>query len=167
MADIRRLGRQDWRLLREVRLRALQDAPDAFGSTFAEESEHSDDWWVTGTENLAWFVAENEGEAVGLAAGIPVGAEWNRRDCPEIISMWVESSRRGTDVAHTLLKTVIAWAESEGAREVSLSVADGNDRARRFYERAGFIPTGDRQPLRSRPALGTREMRLIIMETTA
>jgi len=152
VVDVRRLSPQEWRLLRQVRLRALEDAPYAFGSTFSEESEHSDDWWMKSVRNLAWFVAdEHDGEPVGLAAGIPPGEEWNPHDCPEIISMWVQPSHRGTGVAVALLKAVISWAASEGASEVSLGVADGNEQARRFYERAGFIPTGASQPLRRKP----------------
>jgi ribosomal protein S18 acetylase RimI-like enzyme len=41
---------------------------------------------------------------------------------------------------------------------VSLWVADGNDRARRFYERLGFTGTDERQPLPSDP--GTTEERM-------
>lgn len=45
-------------------------------------------------------------------------------------------------------------AEREGARVLTLFVADGNDRARRLYERLGFRSTGERQPLPSDPARG-------------
>jgi RimJ/RimL family protein N-acetyltransferase len=37
---------------------------------------------------------------------------------------------------------VVGWAESEGATIVRLEVMQSNDRARRFYERNGFHPTG-------------------------
>jgi len=38
---IRRLKEQDWNLYKEVRLRALKDSPDAFGSTFNNEQKRA------------------------------------------------------------------------------------------------------------------------------
>jgi hypothetical protein len=42
---------EDWEAIRDVRLRALLDAPDAFGSTYkAERGKAEPEWrsWVTG-----------------------------------------------------------------------------------------------------------------------
>ena len=50
-------------------------------------------------------------------------------------------------------------AADGGAGTVALWVADGNDRARRCYERLGFVPTGVRQPLPSDPAVGEELLR--------
>ncbi len=162
---VRRLGPSDWALLRDVRLRALSDAPYAFGSTFEEESQRGDAWWKSSVERfewhegvtLAWFVAEEGDELVGIVAGLPPNDE---EDCPEIISMWVDPRRRGSGIADRLLTAAVDWAIQEGAQTISLGVADGNERARRFYQRAGFVATGRSEPLRSNPSVRTRELRL-------
>jgi ribosomal protein S18 acetylase RimI-like enzyme len=39
----------------------------------------------------------------------------------------------------------LAWAATTGAREARLRVADGNDAARKLYERHGFRETGTRE----------------------
>lgn len=153
---VRRLDSGDWRVLRAARLHALEDAPHAFGSTLAEEAENPEEWWRASTEGLAWFVSEEGGDVVGLAAGLPLG----EFDCPEVISMWVDGRHRGAGVADQLLAAVLDWARNTGAPEVRLGVADGNERALRFYQRAGFRLTGASEPLRSRPAACTHEMRL-------
>ena len=44
--EIRRIGADEWGELRDLRLRALQDAPDAFGSTYEEESIRTDAEWM-------------------------------------------------------------------------------------------------------------------------
>ncbi len=143
-------------MLRAARLRALEDAPYAFASTAAEEAQNPDAWWQAGVERLAWFVSEEGDVVVGLAAGLPPEED----GCPEVVSMWVDAGCRGTGVAEQLLSAVIDWARGIGAQEVSLGVADGNRRALRFYERAGFRLTGSSEPLRSRPTVCTYEMRL-------
>lgn len=155
MPTIRKLPPGEWRTLRAARLHALEDAPYAFASTAAEEAENPDEWWQASTEGLAWFVGEDGAEVVGLVALLPPGES----ECPEIISMWVHWRYRGSGVAEQLLAAVLDWARGSGAAEVSLGVADGNARALRFYERAGFRLTGASEPLRSRPAVCTHEMR--------
>jgi GNAT superfamily N-acetyltransferase len=74
--------------------------------------------------------------------------------------MWVDPSMRGTRAAADLVRAVLDWAAAGGAGGVSLWVADGNDRALRFYDRMGFTPTGHRQGLPSNPAVGETEMAL-------
>jgi len=123
-------------------------------SSYAEEVERPDDWWVDGMKRLAWFVAEEAGETMGVIAGMPL------EDTPEVVSMWMDPEHRGTGVADGLLAAVVAWAEVEDAAGLCLAVAESNQRARRFYERVGFVSTGPGEALRSRPDICTAEMHL-------
>lgn len=59
-----------------------------------------------------------------------------------ISSMWVEPELRGCGGAEALLAHALAWARNERVEKIVLSVVKANTRARRFYERNGFIPTG-------------------------
>ena len=43
---IRRLRAEEWPEYRAIRLRALADAPDAFGSTHAVEQPKPDQYWM-------------------------------------------------------------------------------------------------------------------------
>jgi ribosomal protein S18 acetylase RimI-like enzyme len=100
-----------------------------------------------------------DGERVGLAAGTPSYETRHRRD---LISMWVRPEHRGRGIGTRLLRAVAEWAAGDGAREVSLWVADGNQTAAFLYRRAGFVPTGRRQPLPSNPAVGEEEWTLAL-----
>jgi GNAT superfamily N-acetyltransferase len=151
---IRRLDTAEWPTARAVRLRALQESPEAFSSAYEEEVDRPDEWWVEGMTRLAWFVLEEKGEIVGVVAGMPLD------DNPEVISMWVDPAHRGTGAADDLLAAVVAWAEAEGALGLCLAVAESNHVARHFYERAGFVPSGRSEALRSRPEVCTTELRL-------
>lgn len=64
------------------------------------------------------------------------------KDLPELVSMWVAPSFRGSDAAGELLRQVLDWAKSEGHSGIYLRVMTANARAIRFYERLGFSPNG-------------------------
>jgi RimJ/RimL family protein N-acetyltransferase len=152
---VHRIGPDDWRDLRDVRLRALLDAPRAFASTHAREVAFDESRWRARIAGGPWWLARRNGVPVGLVAGYGTDDEPGVR---HLVSMWVAPSSRGTGAATALAEAVVAWAADDGARVVSLWVADGNERARRFYERLGFAGTGDRQPLPSAPEIGEERM---------
>ena len=52
-----------------------------------------------------------------------------------------------------------AWSRAAGRRQLLLEVVVGNDRARRAYERLGFLDTGVRVPHPMIPALTELQMR--------
>ena len=126
----------DWQLWRDVRLRALADAPGAFGSTLAAWKPAGEDRWrdrLTAVPfNVVAFVGD---DAVGQASGTELDA--NQR--VELISMWVAPSARGTGVGDTLIAAVKDYAHRAGARALRLSVRRNNERAIGLYARAGFV----------------------------
>src|SRR4051794_6857935 len=99
---IRRITLDDLATYREIRLRALQDSPSAFGSTYGEESMRPDDVWrdrvmrCTDGAEFAVFLAYDADGCVGLAGGI---VDDHLDTDRELISMWVAPSHRGTSVA--------------------------------------------------------------------
>jgi ribosomal protein S18 acetylase RimI-like enzyme len=68
--------------------------------------------------------------------------------------MWVRPQARGHGVGEALIAAVLDWARARQARSVHLWVTATNKAACRLYERCGFSPTGERQPLPSNRALG-------------
>jgi GNAT superfamily N-acetyltransferase len=141
--QVRRLKPDDWLTMRQIRLAALADSPDAFGSTTAREIAFPEAEWRRRISGSPPFVAWQGEEPVGLAGVKQVGAtragEW------ELIGMWVRPDARGGGVADKLVSAVIDAVKAEHAGSLTLWVADGNARARGFYTRFGFEPTGARQ----------------------
>jgi GNAT superfamily N-acetyltransferase len=147
---IRTFTNSEWQLYRDLRLRALLDSPDAFGSTHAGSVEYPDRKWQ---KRLAGvnphfdlpLLAEVEGQAVGLA--------WGRSEAGDEITatlnqMWTAPEVRGQGIGRQLLITVIDWSRDNGFQQLLLEVTQGNNAARLFYESAGFTPTGQLEPLR-------------------
>lgn len=151
-----RLAEDDWRQLRDVRLAALADAPTAFGSSLRREQGFDEDRWRAWARSAAIFVAVVDESPVGMAAGAAGKSGGERK----LVAMWVDPRWRGHGTALGLMSSVIDWAGSEGAERVTLWVAQGNESARRLYERRGFRLTGERKPLPSNPALCIDEMAL-------
>jgi GNAT superfamily N-acetyltransferase len=78
----------------------------------------------------------------------------------ELVSMYVRPQARGRGVGEALVAAVARWAEAQGAKSLHLWVTETNAPARLLYERLGFSPTDERQPLPSNPALGEVGMTL-------
>jgi ribosomal protein S18 acetylase RimI-like enzyme len=142
---VRQLDQDDWEVIRDLRLQALGGDPYAFGSTLQREESFSRRDWREFLRRFAWFVADDGRGDVGVVAGL-VGEDVVPGAC-EVISMWVAPPARGEGTGDALIDAVRGWAHGEGATTLVLRVADGNERARRFYERIGFTSTGRSSPL--------------------
>jgi len=156
---VTRLGEEDWRIWREVRLAALADTPASFATTLEEEQATHEDGWRTMVRDAAIFVVTAGGTAVGAVAGFYRASAQERG----LGAMWVAPQWRGQGVAALLATAVISWARSEGASTVGLWVSGDNARARRFYENQGFRPTGRRRPFPGDPSRIITEMSLSVI----
>ena len=141
--ELRTLGPDDWPLWRELRLEALADAPQAFGSTLAQ-------WQGSGDLEERWrsrlsipgasdFVVLLDGAAAGMVSGVP-GEDG---ESVELISMWVSPAARGRGVGDFLIQAVERWGTERGAKALRLSVMPDNGSAIALYERNGFVDTGE------------------------
>ena len=138
---IERLSPDDWERSRDVRLRALLDAPDAFATRHAEEREQPEPFWRGRLENAACatFVAR----AGGVDLGCAVGAPWTEAaSTAGLFSMWVAPEARGQGAGDALVRAVVDWAREGGYARLVLEVADENAPAVGLYARHGFEPTG-------------------------
>ncbi len=153
---IRRLRPDEWAVFRDVRLRALADAPDAFGSTHAREVAQSDDEWqaLVRSNERAIFIA-TAGGSVGLAIGAPQRGE---AGAAGLFAMWVAPQSRGHGIGAALIDAVAKWARREGYQSISLGVETTNESAIALYSRWGFADTGERVPLRKDSDLMIRIM---------
>jgi len=146
-------------VFKAVRLRALQDSPSAFGSTYARESAFSDEEWRRRagrpTEEAALYMAEDDGEPCGLARG-----SRDREDplTSWLESMWVAPTHRQGGVGRGLVEAVASWAAGRGCRTLKLMVTCNNSAAIGFYGRLGFSRTGRTGPYPNDPAVVEWEM---------
>lgn len=141
-------GPDEWQLVRQLRLSALADTPDAFGSTLEKESEQPEAWWrgrlepdAPGTTLVASLV---DAEGVPRPAGLVVVAPSFHGPPSEagIYAVWVAPSARGRGVGDALIHSAVNHARQSGFHRVVLDVGDFNEVAQAAYARHGFTRTG-------------------------
>jgi uncharacterized protein (DUF1810 family)/GNAT superfamily N-acetyltransferase len=130
-------------ILRALRLEALSDAPEAFGSTYDRELARTTLDWRRWMSPGATFILDTREGPKGLAAGQRDAAD---PTVVQLMAMWVDPAFRRSGAADRLVAAVIAWAASAGATMVRLDVSEDNVPARRFYTRLGFRETGHATP---------------------
>jgi ribosomal protein S18 acetylase RimI-like enzyme len=149
--SIRRFSPAEWPLYKALRLRSLDESPDAFGSTLDLESWRSDAAWADRLQK-----AVSSGRDCALIAkvdGTPSGLVWAKADDTDsrtvnLFQLWVAPEARGCGVGDALLQAAIYWARDYGVGFAKLGAACGDTAATRLYQRAGFVECGVREPLR-------------------
>ncbi|WP_056928161.1 GNAT family N-acetyltransferase [Nocardioides sp. Soil805] len=120
-----------------MRLASLSDSPAAFGSRYADWVDAPVERWRSRLSQVPLNLVAREGtQVVGVVSGQLVDPDW-----VELISMWVAPAARGTGAAGQLIDRVVVWAADQD-RSTCLMVRSDNTRARRAYERAGFVDVG-------------------------
>lgn len=91
-------------------------------------------------EQFDIFVAEDENRIVGFVAAGPPDAEDETRR--ELYAIYVVPDMWGTDAGRELMRAALQAMRDRGESEAILWVLTDNPRARRFYEREGWIEDG-------------------------
>lgn len=155
---IREITADQWEHFREVRLRALADAPEAFGSTYASESDQPEAFWRSRLERPvgAALAADDEGTWIGIAGVFP---DDDDARAAHLVSMWVDPAARRRGAGRLLVDAAVEWARAHAFDRLTLWVTETNDAAIRLYVSCGFEHAPGRQPLPSNPRLSELEMR--------
>lgn len=152
--DVEVLAGDDWKVLQDVRLRALEDSPAAFLAK-AETSWGEAEWRATALEG-AWIIARSGDQVIGVVRSVRV--DDRPTDERHLESIWVDPLHRRSGVLRAIL-CYLAELEPD-VHTWMVWVLDGNDEARAAYERLGFESTGERQPLRDAPRRVEERLRL-------
>jgi len=156
---IRIVQDEEWEKARDLRLRALADAPESFAASLAEEESLSESAWREriARSDRVWFVeATDDDEFVGMAIG--AGALDDPSKTAYLFGMWVEPGRRRAGIGKRLVETVIEWGRAGGAVRIELEVNELTRSAVALYQACGFAPTGHSRPLPSDPSATAVEL---------
>ncbi len=145
MISVRRIRSGEAGLFKKLRLQALQDSPEAFGSSYEETAQRSAESWVDQVDasaqgsDRATFIAFQDNLPVGLAALYRMDAE---PTMGELLQVWVSPELRGQGIAVMLVNSVFEWAAEMNFQVIVAGIMSGNDHAIKFYEDYGFQGAG-------------------------
>jgi ribosomal protein S18 acetylase RimI-like enzyme len=146
---IRPLTRADWDAWWALRLRALADHPDAFGSdideTIAAGEQAARERFAPTLDDVRnqIFGAFADGKTLVGVAGIVGNHQRKTRHRMFIWGVYVTPEARGSGTDEALIRACIAHARAvDGVRQLHLTVASHNAAAVALYERCGFARYG-------------------------
>lgn len=141
--NIRLLNDSDAEVYREVRLSALKNDPDAFGSTYDQEETKPLGYFVQRIHHTKDQFTLGCFDDSNTLVGIVNFSRENRLKTAHkgnIYGMYVEPQFRGRGVGKALLLALIerATKECEGLEQIHLTVVSNNKSAKRLYVSLGF-----------------------------
>lgn len=139
----------DWRTFQELRLASLRGAPDSYRRVYADEVGVADARWRE-------FLEQTAADAATAVLLVEVGREprglaFVGVDDEAILSlggMWIAPEVRRRGIGSQLLQDALEWGRRRGAEAARLAVTLDNPGAEQLYSAAGFVATGDTEPLR-------------------
>ncbi|MDB5899746.1 MAG: GCN5-related N-acetyltransferase [Ramlibacter sp.] len=138
---VRMMGPADALLYRALRLRALREHPDAFTSSYEEDRGQPVEAAAQRLRAHPFWGAYRLAELYGFV-GMERELRPKNRHKATVMGMYVAPEAGGQGVARALLDALIAHARLNGIESLVLTVTDGNQRAQRLYEAAGFRSFG-------------------------
>ena len=164
MLKIKQLTPNEWPLLKRIRLQALADAPQAFGTTLVQAQSRTDAQWQENARRVtllppstSYFAFVDDAPA-GMANCFVSKAD---PQTAELSAFWVAPESRGTGAGDALVAAAISWAKSQGVTTLQAWVVEDNHRAIGFYKKTGFSDTGQCQPHTPEPS---KQIRLLTYE---
>jgi len=148
---IRALTEADAVAYRALRLRALHEDPEAFGSTYAQEAARplavtQARLQVPDNATFGAYESESDGAGSNILVGIVTlirqdGAK--ERHKTEMVGMYVASEVRGRGIGRLLVQAVIAHAQrTMGVEQIHCTAVTANAAALSLYRTLGFESYG-------------------------
>jgi ribosomal protein S18 acetylase RimI-like enzyme len=146
--EIVTLPETDWPAFKEIRLRALRDAPQAFAQTYASAAAYPDSLWRERLREAAtgqsWIVfARLDGALVGMLGAFRT-ADDRAHGRATIYGTFVDPAARRSGVGRRLMAALLAKLAADPEVTVArLSVNATQLAAVRLYEAVGFRMVGE------------------------
>lgn len=140
---VRVLKEDDWGVYRDIRLRALEDAPGAFVADHDAEVEYDEQQWRERMRRSARLVAVGDEGVVGVVSLREDGELFDA--AAEVFGLWITEENRGAGLADQLIHSAADLAVRDGFRQLFCWVGTDNGRAVAFLSSYGFRPTEHRR----------------------
>ena len=141
--SIRKLGENDWRLLKEIRLKALKSDPLVFGSNYEYESKFTAADWRERlkSEDSAIFMLFAGETPIGMT-GVSVFRDDETRRTAIFWGSWLATDYRGQGLSKLMYETRLEWARAHPTvRRIIVSHRASNVVSKYANQKHGFVFT--------------------------
>lgn len=126
-----------WEVYKEIRLRGLQEDPQAFGRSYEEELAFPEEKWKDRARNFFGTLAMENGKPIGTMSAYV--AEEDGRKIANVVGVFVTTEARGKKVGSRLMQRVLEKIKSTSNVDIiRLSVNKEQKAAIGLYEKFGF-----------------------------
>lgn len=143
MIIVKRLNEKDWLLLKRIRLAALINDPDVFGSSYEEEASKTEAHWrdqLTEMNSAIFGVFDGE-SCVGMT-GVSIYRDDPSGKTAILWGSWLEPEFRGKGLSKLLYEPRMEWARNHPACEkIIVSHRASNQASKRANQKFGFTFT--------------------------
>lgn len=142
--EIRKLSSLDAEKYFVLRLEALKTNPEAFSSSYEEESKNTPEIYQNRLEGDYSYTygAFEQGELIGVAS-LVLEQKNKIKHRANIYGVYVTPGKRGLGVARKIMEESIKKARQlEKVEQIYLTVTAGNEPAKRLYQSLGFTTYG-------------------------
>jgi ribosomal protein S18 acetylase RimI-like enzyme/2-polyprenyl-3-methyl-5-hydroxy-6-metoxy-1,4-benzoquinol methylase len=133
---IRILTQEDWQQWKLLRLEALKNAPESFGSSYEEEVNWTDLDFQTALTKSDIFGIFVDNSLVSCAGFYSLNSA-KTKHCGVIWGMYTRPECRGQGIASSLIQAIINHAKSR-VNQLHLTCVTSNLGAVAFYQKQGF-----------------------------
>lgn len=159
---IRPAANDEWKAWKDIRLEALQDAPESFGERYQDAAKKDDAQWqkdfqkVMESEKQEMLFAATDNQVVGM---LFVFVRDQDAKIGGIGGLWIAPAHRQKGVGRQIVETALEWMKDKGLHAVTFWNNKSGEASTKFYEKLGFAYTGVEKPLESNPAFIIGEMK--------
>lgn len=138
---VKRVTSSDWQEYKKIRLEALKNEPQAFGSSYNKENERTESEWqnkLAKSEDLngiSFFYAILK-EGVFVAIG---GAYQDNNKQWNIIAIYTKKEVRGQGLGQEIFKSIINELKARKIKKAYLCVNTLQIAAQALYKKNGFV----------------------------
>lgn len=132
------LNSNEWFKYKDIRLKAVQNCSEAFGTTYAEELKETKEDWIDRLKHNMLFAIKNE-NAIGMIGAVVSNSE-KKKHRALLISFYIDDDERKNGIGTKLLKELINLIKSKYnfLMFLDLYVTTTQKEAIELYKKFGF-----------------------------
>ncbi len=140
MIEVRKLGEDCWEEYRDLRFDALNSEPRAFGSSYEEELQLSEEQWRERIKNTIF--ALDDDKLIGMLVSV-VERNQKMKHIANIFGVYVKQEYRHQHIGTKLFQYTIAQLqENKAIVKIRLAVNNIQKNAIKLYKKMGFKVVG-------------------------